>query len=108
MMFKEFSPKQLKDHIEQATQAPLLLDVREPWEFERCHITNSKLVPMRQIPSVLQDLDPDDEIVVICHHGIRSRAVANYLAQNDYTKVINLSTGIDGWAKDIDTSMPIY
>ena len=63
---------------------------------------------MREIPSALQDFDPDEEIVVICHHGIRSRAVANYLAQNDYSKVINLSTGIDGWARDIDTSMPIY
>ena len=107
-MFKEFSPKQLKDHLDQNTQKPILLDVREPWEFERCHIAESKLVPMREIPSALQDFDPDEEIVVICHHGIRSRAVANYLAQNDYSKVINLSTGIDGWARDIDTSMPIY
>ena len=107
-MFKEFSPQQLKQHLDQATEAPILLDVREPWEFERCHIANSKLVPMREVPSVLQEFDPDDEIVVICHHGIRSRAVANYLAQHDYTRVINLSTGIDGWAKDIDRSMPIY
>ncbi len=107
-MIKEFSPKQLKEHLDQTTQQPLLLDVREPWEFERCHIANSTLIPMRQIPSVLQDYDPDEEIVVICHHGIRSRAVANYLAQHDYSKVINLSTGIDGWAKDIDNSMPIY
>lgn len=107
-MFKEFSPKQLKDHLDQTSQKPTLLDVREPWEFERCHIAKSKLVPMREIPSALQDFDPDEEIVVICHHGIRSRAVANYLAQNDYSKVINLSTGIDGWARDIDTSMPIY
>ena len=107
-MFKEFSPKQLKDHLDQNTQKTTLLDVREPWEFERCHIAESKLVPMREIPSALQDFDPDEEIVVICHHGIRSRAVANYLAQNDYSKVINLSTGIDGWARDIDTSMPIY
>ncbi|MDH3608038.1 MAG: rhodanese-like domain-containing protein [Gammaproteobacteria bacterium] len=107
-MFKEFSPKQLKDHLDQTTQKPILLDVREPWEYERCHIAESKLVPMREIPSALQDIDPDKEVVVICHHGIRSRAVANYLAQNDYSKVINLSTGIDGWARDIDTSMPIY
>lgn len=107
-MFKEFSPQQLKDHLEQTTQSPILLDVREPWEFERCHITDSKLVPMRQIPSALQELDPDEEIVVICHHGIRSRAVANYLMQQDFAKVINLSTGIDGWARDVDTSMPLY
>ncbi len=107
-MFKEFSPKELKEHLEQAAIKPVLLDVREPWEYERCHIDNSKLIPMREVPSAMQDLDPDEEIVVICHHGIRSRAVANYLAQNDYSKVINLSTGIDGWARDIDVSMPIY
>jgi len=107
-MFREFSPKQLKDHLEQEGEPPVLLDVREVWEFEKCHLENSKLVPMREIPSALQDFDPDDEIVVICHHGIRSRAVANYLAQHDFSKVINLSTGIDGWARDIDTSMPIY
>ncbi|MEJ2114631.1 MAG: rhodanese-like domain-containing protein [Gammaproteobacteria bacterium] len=107
-MFKEFSPKQLKEYLEQTNKQPILLDVREPWEFERCHIANSKLIPMRQIPSVLQDYDLDEEIVVICHHGIRSRAVANYLYQHEYSKVINLSTGIDGWARDIDTSMPIY
>jgi len=107
-MFDEFSPKQLKEHLEQTPKQPLLLDVREPWEYERCHIANSKLVPMQQVPNFLPDLNPDEEIVVICHHGIRSRTVANYLAQQDFSKVINLSTGIDGWARDIDASMPIY
>ncbi|QMU61582.1 MAG: sulfurtransferase [Gammaproteobacteria bacterium] len=107
-MFKEFSPQQLQDHLEQVSKQPILLDVREPWEFERCYIKNSKLIPMRQVPSALREFDIDEEIVVICHHGIRSRAVANYLAQQNYSKVINLSTGIDGWARDIDTTMPIY
>lgn len=107
-MFREFSPKQLQELLEHSNEPPVLLDVRETWEFEKCHLEHSKLVPMREIPSALQEFDPDDEIVVICHHGIRSRAVANYLAQHDFSKVINLSTGIDGWARDIDTSMPIY
>ena len=107
-MLKEFNPKQLKEHLDQATLKPILLDVREPWEFERCHIEGSKLIPMQEVPSAIQELDPDEEIVVVCHHGIRSRAVANYLVQNDFSNVINLSTGIDGWARDIDVSMPIY
>ena len=107
-MFKEYNPRELKEFLDQADTNPLLLDVREPWEFERCHIPNSTLVPMRQIPNEIQNLSPDQEIVVICHHGIRSRAVANYLAQHDFTNIINLSTGVDGWAKDIDSSMPIY
>ena len=107
-MFKEYSPTDLKEYLDQADTKPVLLDVREPWEFERCHIPDSTLIPMRQIPNALNDFDPDQEIVVICHHGIRSRAVANYLAQHDFTNVINLSAGVDGWAKQIDPEMPIY
>ena len=107
-MFKEYNPLELKEFLDQADINPLLLDVREPWEFARCHIQNSTLIPMSQIPNEIQNLDPDQEVVVICHHGIRSRAVANYLVQHDFEKVINLSTGIDGWAKDVDASMPVY
>ena len=87
---------------------PQLLDVREPWEFEKCHLEGSLLVPMRQIPQAMQDLNQDREIVVICHHGIRSRAVAAYLTNNDFSHVINLSGGIDEWAKRVDPAMPTY
>lgn len=107
-MFKEYTPQELKDFLDQTDTTPILLDVREPWEFDRCHLPNSTLVPMRQIPSMLNEFDLDRQIVVICHHGIRSRAVANYLAQHEFTKVINLSSGIDGWAKHVDPSMPVY
>lgn len=107
-MIKEYNPWDLKEYLDKADTKPILLDVREPWEYERCHLPNSKLVPMRQIPSVLHDFDPEQEIVVICHHGIRSRAVANYLAQHDFSNVINLSSGIDGWAKQVDPSIPTY
>ncbi len=107
-MFKEYTPRELKEYLDKADTKPILLDVREPWEYEHCHIPNSKLVPMRQIPSVLYDFDPEQEIVVICHHGIRSRAVANYLAQHDFRNVINLSSGIDGWTKQVDPSIPTY
>lgn len=100
---------ELHTYLQSAPTTPVkLLDVREPWEFEKCHLSGSMLVPMRQIPGVLNDLDPDQETVVICHHGIRSRAVATYLANNDFSQVINLSGGIDEWAKRIDTSMPTY
>ena len=107
-MFKEYNPRELKEYLDQADTKPVLLDVREPWEYERCHLPNSKLIPMRQIPDVLDEFDPEQEIVVICHHGIRSRAVANYLAQHDFSNVINLSSGIDGWAKHVDPSIPTY
>lgn len=107
-MFKEYTPRELKDFLDQTKTKPVLLDVREQWEYDRCHLPNSKLVPMRQIPNILNELEFDHEIVVICHHGIRSRAVASFLVQHDFTNVINLSSGIDGWAKEIDSSMSIY
>ncbi len=107
-MFAEYSPRELKDHLELAEPKPVLLDIREPWEYERCHLPKTTLVPMRQVPDLLHELDPDQEIVVICHHGIRSRAVAGFLARHNFTKVINLSTGMDGWAKEVDPSMPVY
>ena len=102
------SATELRDYLESTSPAPLLLDVREPWEYERCNLSNSMLIPMRQIPSAINELDPDNEIVVICHHGIRSRSVAAYLANNDFNRIINLSDGIDAWAKQVDLSMPTY
>jgi rhodanese-related sulfurtransferase len=100
---------ELKDWLEDpAREKPLLLDVREPWEFERCHIPGSVSVPMNGIPARLQELPPDRQIVVICHHGVRSFHVARFLDRNGFTRVINLTGGVDAWAKEADPTMPIY
>lgn len=107
-MFNEFTAKELHEYLQTIEEPPLLLDVREPWEFSTCHLPNSELIPMRQIPTAMNELDPDREIVVICHHGIRSRSVAMYLTKNDFTRVINLRGGIDAWAKEVDPQMPTY
>ena len=88
--------------------APLLLDVREKWEFDTCHIAGSKHVPMNMVPARLGELDPDTEIVCVCHHGVRSMHVASYLERNGFGKVTNLSGGIDAWADQVDPSMPQY
>jgi len=90
----------LHEYLQSLTIKPLLIDVREP--------NNSVLIPMRQIPTAINELDPDRETVVICHHGIRSRSVSSFLSSNDFTQVINLSGGIDEWAKTVDNSMPLY
>ena len=102
------SASELHGYLQSAAQAPLLLDVREPWEYQTCHLDNSRHIPMRQITSAVHELDPNQEIVVICHHGIRSRSVAAYLASHDFNRVINLSGGIDAWAKYVDPTMPSY
>jgi rhodanese-related sulfurtransferase len=87
---------------------PFLLDVREANEFEYARIENSVLIPLNQIPERLDELDPQQEIVVICHHGIRSRQACMYLANSGFDKVINLTGGIEAWSCDCDSSVPRY
>lgn len=104
---RQLSPRDLQARL-QAGDRPLLLDVREPWEFRLCHIDGARLVPMRQIVASLPQLDRHRETVVICHHGIRSQQVALYLEHHGFTQVINLQGGVAAWARDVDPSMPTY
>ena len=92
---RRFYPRDLVQFLHETDQPPLLLDVREPWEFEKCHIEGSELIPMRQIPYSLDKLDPEKPVVLICHHGIRSRQVAFYLEQQGFDQVINLEGGVE-------------
>lgn len=87
---------------------PFLLDVREPWEFELCRIEGSELSPMQTIPTRLTEWNRARETVVICHHGVRSYHAARFLEHNGFTNVINLTGGVDAWAKEADPSMPTY
>ena len=86
-----------------------LLDVREPWEFDVAHIAGSKHIPMGDIPARFnQELDPENHIVVVCHHGVRSMNVTAWLRQQGFEKVQSLRGGIDRWSREIDASVPIY
>ncbi len=105
---RELSTDDCKTYLEQATEKPLLLDVREPWEYRIVHLEESRLVPMREILQATGSLDPAQEIIVICHHGIRSRHIALYLENQGFTNVVNLSGGIDAWAHNTDRQMPTY
>ncbi|MBC7860835.1 MAG: sulfurtransferase [Burkholderiaceae bacterium] len=87
---------------------PFLLDVREPWEYETCHIEDAALMPMHSIPARIDDLDEDAAIVCICHHGMRSLQVAAYLEQHGFGRLSNLTGGIDAWARQVDPAMPKY
>lgn len=89
-------------------QAPVLLDVREPWEFQTCHIAGARHVPMNELPARLGELDPGAELVAICHHGTRSLHVAYFLARQGFERVHNLVGGVDAWARTIDPAMPVY
>jgi rhodanese-related sulfurtransferase len=105
---REWSAKELHAYLGSASDGPLLLDVREPWEFDQARIEGATLIPMRSIPDRLQDLDPDRETVVICHHGIRSRMVGRFLESQGFSNIINLSGGVAAWASDVDPTMPTY
>jgi len=103
---QQYRPPQLAAYLQD--HHPLLLDVREPWEFALCSLQNSRLIPMGKIPSQLDKLDSEQEIVLICHHGIRSRQVGLFLQAQGFAKLINLSGGLDAWAKEIDNQMATY
>ncbi len=107
---KHFTPQELQDYLSGLDPAehPLLLDVREPWEYQICQIPGSQLIPMRQIPDQANVLNPEQEIVVICHRGNRSRQVGYFLEQYGFDRLINLAGGVQAWARDVDPQMPTY
>ncbi len=100
---------ELSDWLADANRArPVVLDVREDWEFELCHLPDSLQIPMRTIPDRIAELDPQAETVVVCHHGVRSQQVALYLEHSGFTAVRNLAGGIDAWSNAVDPSMRRY
>lgn len=104
---KSITPATLKIKLD-ADEKPRLLDVREAWEYDLCSIEESINISMSNIEKMLNEFKSDDEIIVICHHGMRSFQVANYLEGNDYSNISNLEGGVDAWAKTVDTDMAQY
>jgi sulfur-carrier protein adenylyltransferase/sulfurtransferase len=103
----EITPQDLKRRLD-AREAPLLLDVREDWETKLCRLPNAVHIPIEEIESRTEELDPDSEIVVYCHAGVRSAAVADYLRQLGFKSVRNLAGGLDLWAQTVDPGMRRY
>lgn len=91
-----------------AGNTPDLLDVRETWEYEICHIDDSINISMSEVPTRISEINPEQDIVVICHHGVRSMQVASYLEAQGYTNVSNLAGGIDAWARTVEPVMTQY
>ena len=104
----EITARELQEYLAITDPPPLLLDVREAGEYAICHIAGSRHIPMNQVPQALDELDPERETIVICHHGMRSARIANYLQQIGFSKVFNLAGGIHAWACEVDTDMPTY
>jgi rhodanese-related sulfurtransferase len=89
-------------------KSPVLLDVREPWEYQTCHIGGAQLMPMQTIPGRFHELDQEATIVCICHHGGRSMQVASFLERQGFDNIINLTGGVHSWAQQVDPGMPTY
>lgn len=88
---------------------PLLLDVREPWEFDTAHIEGSTLMPMGDVPRrAFQEFDEEQPIYVLCHHGARSLSVTVWLRNQGFEKAQSVSGGIDAWSRQIDPTVPRY
>jgi rhodanese-related sulfurtransferase len=105
---EQISATELSERLAGDGSKPFLLDVREPIEFKFCRIDGSQNIPMNEIAAGLEKLDPQQEIVVICHHGMRSAQVATFLLNNGFPKIINLRGGVAAWASEVDKQMPTY
>jgi rhodanese-related sulfurtransferase len=113
-MIDQVQPAQLQDWI--ASQAPngttVVLDVREAWEVQTACVTAQGFelvtIPMHLIPPRLQELDRDQPIAVLCHHGARSMQVVSFLVQQGFEHVANIAGGIHAWSSQVDASVPTY
>lgn len=89
-------------------EALCFIDVRQKWEYEICSLPNSLHIPLLELAERLDEIPQRQEIVVLCHHGVRSFQAAKILLENDFCNVFNLKGGIDAWSKQIDSSIASY
>ena len=86
-----------------------LIDVREPWEFATAHIEGSVPIPMGEVPSrAHQELDPEEPLVVVCHHGVLSMNVTVWLRNQGFENAQSLRGGIDAWSVEVDPKVARY
>ncbi|PYM28342.1 MAG: sulfurtransferase [Candidatus Rokuibacteriota bacterium] len=103
----EITPQALKARLDKPG-APLLLDVRQDWETKLCRLPNAVHIPIEEIEMRVEELNREDDIVVYCHQGVRSAAVAEFLRSLGFKSVQNLSGGLDLWARTVDQGMRRY
>lgn len=107
MLFKSISASELREKLQNESDFKLI-DVREPEEFAWARIDGAELLPLSEFQNWHERLNPADEIVFICHHGIRSQQVCSFLAQGGFENLWNLSGGIDAWSVEVDGNVPRY
>jgi len=103
----DVAPRELKRMLDGGSRV-VLLDVREPFEYQLCHLDGSTLIPVRELERRAGELDKEVEIVVYCHVGVRSARATEFLASRGFRRVLNLKGGIRAWADEVDPKMPVY
>jgi rhodanese-related sulfurtransferase len=104
----QISAKEVGERIARGEKF-LLVDVREPWEYDLCRIEGAKLVPLGTIPASLNALlDTEDDVVLYCHHGMRSLDAAVWLRQQGVETAKSMAGGIERWSIDVDPNVPRY
>lgn len=108
MPVRSLTPREVIELQSESGAALTLLDVREPWEYERVHLPGCLHIPMDELRARLGELHSEQTYVIVCHHGNRSQQVAAFLQSRGFSQVINLTGGIDAWAADCEPSLPRY
>ncbi len=107
-MDDEISPEQTQALMDSGERF-ILLDVRESWEYEIARLEGAKFMPMGEVPTrARRELDQDDQIVVYCHHGVRSLNVTRWLRQQGFANTQSLRGGIDAWSREVNPKVPTY
>ena len=106
-MVKQLSVRELSERLK-TNQPGVILDVREPWETSVASLPGTLNIPMGEITQRSNELPDDQDIIVLCHHGIRSQQVAYYLNNLGFENLYNLSGGIAAWSRDVDPNTPVY
>lgn len=101
------TPHEVKRRID-AGERVQFLDVREQWEHDLARLEPSILIPIRSLPDRYDELDKTVELIVYCHHGVRSLHACSYLVQCGFTHVVNLEGGIDRWSRSVDPTVRTY
>ena len=104
----EITVAQTKDLLS-GPNPPVLLDVREQWEYDTAHIEGATLIPMNEVPArAFKEFDEDSPILVLCHHGARSLSVAVWLRNQGFEQAQSLHGGIDAWSAEVDPTVSRY
>jgi rhodanese-related sulfurtransferase len=108
MPFQDITPQQFAEMKDAPANASLLIDVREPWEYQIAHIEGAQLQPLGQIYEWAATLDKSADYVIMCHHGGRSGMACQVLGSMGFKQLANLQGGIDAWAICVDPNVPRY